>query len=132
MARPSYSERLQTKCKHFNGLQNKVCAVGVEYASLGAPRQLPCFSEPGAAVCAKREVYTKEEADAEEAELNRHLAKTSLVMRAIRKKEGERRGVAGELDCPACTTGTVQYSIANCNGHIHARCSTKDCVSFMQ
>jgi hypothetical protein len=44
--------------------------------------------------------------------------------KAITDKEGKKRGVQGEVDCPVCTTGKVRYSIAGVNGHIHAACTT--------
>ena len=38
----------------------------------------------------------------------------------------------GVMDCPVCKTGKLHYSRASCNGHVHARCSTADCVAWMQ
>lgn len=39
---------------------------------------------------------------------------------------------AGVMDCPVCGTGKLQYSRAAYNGHVHARCSTAGCVSWME
>ncbi len=37
------------------------------------------------------------------------------------------------VDCPICEgKDTLTYSIAYVNGHIHAQCSTKDCVRWME
>ena len=39
---------------------------------------------------------------------------------------------AGEMKCPVCKEGTLRYSRAAYNGHVHARCSTADCVAWME
>jgi hypothetical protein len=41
-------------------------------------------------------------------------------------------GGRGELPCPVCKVGTIGYSVASVNGHIWGRCSTKDCVAWME
>jgi hypothetical protein len=45
---------------------------------------------------------------------------------------GKGRGGSGEFPCPACGTGTVHYSVASVNGHIHAGCTTEGCIRFME
>ena len=52
--------------------------------------------------------------------------------KAITDKEQGKRGVAGKIICPVCGTGELRYSIAKCNGHIHAACTTEDCVRWME
>jgi hypothetical protein len=39
---------------------------------------------------------------------------------------------AGIIGCPICKTGKLRYSRAAYNGHVHARCSTDGCVSWME
>lgn len=39
---------------------------------------------------------------------------------------------AGTITCPVCTTGTLKYSRAACNGHVHAACTTIGCVRWME
>jgi len=51
---------------------------------------------------------------------------------AIVAKHGKARGVSGEMPCPVCSSGTLHYSIAQANGHIHAACSTATCVRWME
>jgi len=36
------------------------------------------------------------------------------------------------IECPICKEGTIHYSIASVNGHIHAKCTTGDCISWME
>lgn len=39
---------------------------------------------------------------------------------------------SGNMKCPVCETGNLRYSRAAYNGHIHAQCSTKGCVAWME
>lgn len=49
------------------------------------------------------------------------------------KSLGLKRGSGGrgQCKCPNCE-GEISYSVASVNGHMHARCSTPQCVSFME
>jgi hypothetical protein len=38
----------------------------------------------------------------------------------------------GKMICAACKTGTLRYSRAASNGHVHARCSNLNCVAWME
>jgi len=60
------------------------------------------------------------------------FARIQKVRDAIVQKTKGERGITGDMDCPACGTGRLRYSVARCNGHVHARCSTENCVSFME
>ncbi len=54
------------------------------------------------------------------------------------KKDAEEHGLGkgnsgkGHIQCPVCTTGTLHYSVASLNGHMHATCDTKGCVSWLE
>jgi hypothetical protein len=50
---------------------------------------------------------------------------------AITDKHGKDRGYQGDLPCPCCDGGTLRYSCAS-NGHIHAKCTTPKCISWME
>jgi hypothetical protein len=39
---------------------------------------------------------------------------------------------AGKMPCPICKTGELSYSRSTYNGHVHARCSTDSCVTWME
>lgn len=42
-------------------------------------------------------------------------------------------GSVGQIDCPVCgNKDCLRFSRAGVNGHIHAACLTKDCVSWME
>ena len=144
------------KCKHYNGIfDNSVCDAGVEYDAVKCPQQfrfryrdcrlkskvytrvscLPCVPRQnfrGIAYCEHFELPSEEEMREHEASVTRDTTNSLIVIYAILNKEGERRSVKGNIPCPLCEDGTVEYSIASLNGHIRARCSTKDCVRFMQ
>jgi len=66
-----------------------------------------------------------------------HASKGLIVVQAAHedaKKRGLGRGKGGtgEFPCPACEIGTVHYSVASVNGHIHAGCTTEGCIRFME
>lgn len=56
----------------------------------------------------------------------------ATALAAIQEHAAGQRGIANVIPCPACGTGQLHYSVARSNGHIHARCSTPGCVTFMQ
>jgi hypothetical protein len=44
-----------------------------------------------------------------------------------------RKGGSGVIDCPVCGgKETLKFSRASYNGHIHARCTTENCVAWME
>ena len=127
------------------------CNAGVEYASVetkieytycnfgdrsvyGAKSAHPCFKRQAHLThgCPKARYYTLEELAARHAESDKSIRLYSLVRAAIISHLNGAKGGAGTIDCPACKTGTVRYSRAECNGHVHARCSTEGCVSWME
>ncbi len=131
------AERTMSRCKHFTGVQHDTCAVGVAYASVKdtstKPYGFPCLPEHGGhATCDKREFPTREEAEAEEAEYNAAFKRIDSCLKAIHDKHGKARGVVDSMPCPTGCGGTLQYSIASYNGHVHGRCSTDNCATWMQ
>lgn len=38
----------------------------------------------------------------------------------------------GIMDCPICRTGKLKYMRSSRNGHICAKCSTPDCVAWIE
>jgi hypothetical protein len=132
--------RQQGKCVHFNGCQNDRCKAGVSYAELrGDKIGLPCLAKYAPAdgpVCDKRQEPTAEEVATDKAESDRRFGQTMQARAAIVAKIGPYRrnggGARGEIPCPCCAGGTLRYSRAAVNGHIHAHCSTAGCVSWME
>ena len=58
------------------------------------------------------------------------VEKAKIVFDAIREHTGDKREVSGTIVCPICDSDALEYSVAY-NGHIHARCNTKDCFFVM-
>lgn len=160
MIAPKERERLiaerQERCVHFTGLfgpgmvKHETCGAGVcyddvkvrhdpqiPYVSRGvgymAGQSLPCSGKlnHGGAICAKRETPTVEQATAEIDAMEARLTREFKARAAIIEANGGRKGGSGIIDCPNCG-GKLGYSVAACNGHIHARCATENCAGWME
>lgn len=136
----TYREQIATKCKHFKGTwKNDSCAAGVAYDDFKG-QGLPCFERQNlkcTAVCDKREFPTEAELD----ERERKLAETVVNMGKARQAivehigpERKKQSLGGRIDCPVCgNSSCLSFTYAGSyNGHIHARCSTAGCVSWME
>lgn len=132
----------KTTCKHFTGLWKQTeCRAGVKYDQFRTPElkrgegslsfAFPCLHKE-VTCCAKREYKTPEEEKREEEEIARHIQATMKARRAIVEHAGGKRGVTGKINCTACPDGSLHYSIAACNGHIHASCTTSGCLRWME
>lgn len=128
-------------CKHFNGLINNCCDVGVAYNAVKdrtvTPFGVPCLKHRGGnTTCASACYPTREEVEAEDAEAAASLGRTLKIREKIREKivrvTAGARGVRGEFACPCCEGGTVRYRVAACNGHIAAACSTPGCARWVE
>jgi hypothetical protein len=135
------------KCVHYNGCAlHDTCEAGIPYESVTATaecgrKSLPCtgvLNPAGLATCASRRVPTAEELAAEQAAFKARHEKTMKARAAIVEACGGpwKKGAVsktGRIDCPACgQANTLAYSRAGYNGHVHAKCSTADCVSWME
>ena len=65
-------------------------------------------------------------------ELKKLIDIMKLTRVAILEFENTTKGYRKEIKCPGCEDGIVRYSISSSNGHISAKCSTKDCVSWIE
>lgn len=140
----SLFEQKANKCRHFNGISKKVCRAGVDYENVKAYKQdghgynLPCFKDQCAGCsCEHQSFKTDEEINAEIAELDKRMEATGVARKAIVESLGGhwKKGMgssSGNITCPVCTKGRLSFSRSGYNGHIHARCSTEGCVSWME
>jgi hypothetical protein len=133
------------KCIHYNGSVNECCEAGVNYGELAGGKdpgwglKLPCikkFAGPSPVTCDKRQEPTPEQLAEWKAEMNRSMERIGKARKAIVDHLGGpwKRGMtgsSGSIPCPNCA-GTLQFSRAGYNGHIHARCSSEDCVAWME
>ena len=145
--RESHLNKLMVDCKHFRGIQNKLCAAGVNVRELtGGPDsgwaiRMPCLPSMDRATisvtCDKFCAMTREEAENELREEEEATARHIKAMVAAHEDAKQRgfgrgRGGSGEVKCPCCETGNIQYAVASYNGHMHARCTTQNCVTWME
>ena len=126
-------ERKMRTCLHFTGMSNECCAAGIRYDTFA--NGLPCIIPEER--CEKREFKTREEAEAAQVESDRRSALSLLAMHAAHadaKVKGFGKGHAGasSIKCPVCEEGELFYRVASVNGHMHAGCRTKGCVSWME
>jgi hypothetical protein len=125
--------RKQGKCKHFTGIQSKVCKAGVCYADV---MPLPCLQDyrrDDAATCEHYAEPTAEEIAEDEAFIEQRMEmhrKAASAIVAI-KREHKGQNWQGVVECPVCG-GRLHVSHAACNGHVHGRCETADCLAWME
>lgn len=124
------------RCVHFTGILHPKCDAGVLYADVRRPPaapgsgfQFPCFSDAGTE-CALRKTPTLAEATEEERKMNEGFEFTMAAIKLINAAVGKKRGVTGTIECPKCK-GRLHYSVAGYNGHIHGKCATEGCLSWM-
>jgi predicted RNA-binding Zn-ribbon protein involved in translation (DUF1610 family) len=125
------------------------CAVGVNLGDGGDPAMpveettptKACMPIDGGALpaqtCMWREEWSDEERAARHAWLEQSRERMMLVMmqmpgNSIDRKNKPEWGKTGQFPCPACGDGTVRWTRARVNGHLHAGCSTPFCFSVMQ
>lgn len=129
--------QIMDRCRHFTGVQHDTCEAGVSYATVRdeskRPFAWPCFAKDEATTtCDRVSRPTREEAEAEQRESEARWQRVVTARKGITDKHGKERGVQGEMPCPNACGGTLRYSIAGVNGHIHGRCSTEGCAAWME
>jgi hypothetical protein len=132
-------------CKHYRGMhENTQCEAGVAFDSLehhGTKlfwESCPCFGPEASGKCESAAYPTAEEMAAHDAEMTARFERTCKARDAIVEHLGGpwKRGTPashGTMDCPVCNAvGSLRFSRASYNGHIHAKCKTAGCVSWME
>lgn len=131
-------------CNHYRAMsEHTTCAAGIAYETFkGIPfDKRPCFDRRDGAErlsCGKLEMPTPEQVAQEEAEIEARIKHLGEARKAIVESLGGpwKRGMPGSqgvVDCPVCKgEKTLHFSRAGYNGHIHARCKTSECVSWME
>lgn len=134
---------MKLRCKHYQAMSNHdVCKAGVCYEKFkGVPfNQRPCFPDRGQTPpggCELAEYPTAEELAAEDAAFAKRIEQLGTARKAIVEHLGGpwKRGMpgaVGEIPCPVCKNGTLRFSRAGYNGHIHAGCTTAGCARWME
>lgn len=142
------SDRVQ-KCRHFNGMTNKECRAGVEYATVrvyheppGTGMSCPCLLKYAKVPChcEKASYPTREEAEVEQRQQDEEVDKMienigtarEAIIFDIKRLGAMRKDVRGVISCPICKgTDTLHYTRAGSyNGHFHAQCKTPGCIQW--
>jgi len=130
-------------CKHYDGREIVVnrgkCRVGIDpcYSFNGGNRvgmlgRLPCLkNNTDAPQCHLAEFPTPEEVEAENAAFAAYIDDFLKHMPNARAAMIATNSDGGCMDCPKCGNG-LRWTKARCNGHIHARCDTEGCLSWME
>ena len=145
--------QIEGRCKHFNGNQYDACKAGINYLQLAGPNEgialrLPCLNpsvfsqrrkELGYSLssCPKLDRTTHEEAIKQADDIikrREELQKALTAAHADAKLKGFRKGLGGSdcIPCPMECGGRLYYSVSGYNGHMHAKCDTEGCVSWME
>ena len=124
-------------CKNYaSPLHTKSCKAGITFQALreehGSFLKWPC-TQGHAATCDKAEWPTPEELAAERAAMRN---KVDMVMAGIKaaqdfRKANKGRNNQGVVKCPE-SGGNLHLTIAACNGHVHGKCETPDCIEWME
>lgn len=147
-------------CVHFNGVQNVLCKRGVSYqvnwpngpkpciktlhksANGGtylAPGEQPSETKPfpgsdKAKPCPHYEEPTSEQVQADRKEMDANIERTLAAIRIASTWRVKPKPAADRnemVECPVCK-GHLHLSQSAYNGHVHGRCETSGCVSWME
>lgn len=132
-------------CKHYRGMHEKEsCEAGIQFKQLPIYGQkdffdlCPCFGPQPNSCCDKAIYRTAEKLAAIDAERNIRFQNIGKARNAIVVSLGGpwKKGTLGSsgcIDCPVCLVEkSLRFTRIGYNGHIHARCNTKDCVSWIE
>ena len=116
-----------------------ICAAGVAMKQFqGSP--WPCFldrktgeNKPDSAPCEHLRRPTREEIAAHEKWISERFDILGTVITGIKPWRLKNKGKSASegVECPACK-GRLHLSISAYNGHVHGRCETQGCVSWME
>ena len=130
-------------CKHYRAMSDHdTCEKGVAYDKFKGLsfKQRPCFERNGVAPCGCElaEFPTPAERAERDRLLDIRFANMGVARRAIVDSLGGpwKRGMdgsAGVINCPVCGGNeALRFTRSGYNGHIHASCTTEDCVAWME
>lgn len=127
-------------CIHYGRkTMNATCAAGVDY--LAKWENVPfderaCFLDagkpkPNARHCEHLRLPTAEEIERRRVWSAAHIEKLTAAMVKIMEWRENRTQDAEIIPCPTCG-GRLHVAVARRNGHMAARCETRDCIQFIQ
>jgi hypothetical protein len=123
--------------------EDDTCEAGVRYDQFRGDgksfKTQPCFldelgrSKPDALPCMAIRRPTTEEIAVHEKWLEGRMNQMGVVMKGIQPWRRAHKGKSAQevVECPCCH-GRLHLSIAAYNGHVHGRCETDGCVTWME
>lgn len=121
---------LTKSCRHYGYDEGVRCAVGINILAVHG-NVTACCSDPKR-TCSRREEYTADEIAAAKEQSTKQMEDLFLVIRTIVATGNTKPGDKGQIACPKCCAGNVDYLFSSSNGHLHAVCSTPDCFEVHQ
>ncbi len=131
-------------CIHYRYNRDKkkpeddTCEAGVRYDTFPKFSSRPCYldkgkSKPDALPCDHLRVPTPKEITDHEKYIDERMNQMKIVMVGIKLWRDAHKGksAAEIVECFACK-GRLHLSIVAYNGHVHGRCETDNCVSWME
>lgn len=146
MSRESHIEFYRNYCVNYapkpGSLGSDYCALGLGASDAmdrarkaGQPNMSPCIgghkASDALALCPKWERGSLEHAERRANAIEKSMERMSVVMPVVnawRNKKPFRK--AEVIECPKCK-GRLHLS-QSYNGHVHGKCETEDCVSWME
>lgn len=137
-------------CEHYapkpGSLTTDYCALGCGASAMmkkareaGEPSMTPCIgghTTPNViTLCPKWQRRSLEHAEKRADDIEEMFRRMDLVGPVVAKwrtwSESNREGKREVIACPACK-GRLHLSQSSYNGHVHGKCETEDCVSWME
>ena len=138
---PGYPDGWCIHYRYVRGSDNPTCEAGMSLNEMAYGKNhktAPCFlmrgqPKPGARSCSKLRLPTPEEIAAHNEWSEQRIKRLGDVMVGIADWRAKHRGTnhAEIVECPACK-GRLHLAISRRNGHVHGRCETEGCVSWME
>lgn len=149
-----YNGLLNNKCDsghHFRGLARPLTSEEMTWhrknypslpmADTAMSKRMPCCVDNDVHTCPDFKLPTEQEIIEYEAKTDAFIAqfmKRLVIVRPAIEADIETRNMykktcRGIIDCPICAMGQVHYGYeGNINGHIHAQCTTENCVQWIE
>lgn len=146
-------------CIHYNGMSpNETCKKGHAYLVVARPKneeeisasaspifalynRLPCVEKNCVGGCSDYRLPTDTEVAGFDKKIDLFVDKflkqmnivRPLILTSVREKGGEKKFIEGSITCPICEVGQVFYTYhGHVNGHVHAECTTENCVRWTE
>lgn len=139
----------QNYCEHYKpqpgAVSSDYCALGcgasermTKARGIGEPNMTPCIGGHKVAdvlaLCPKWQRRSLERSEARADCIHEMLTRMDVVGPVVSKwrvKPKPAISRAEVIECPACK-GRLHLSQSSYNGHVHGRCETESCVSWME